>query len=613
MAYTFDQIFAADPANPANIAQNASIKIFAPGDATKTAIAITDTSGTPLPNPIPVNANGFGPAFSASIDRVAWEGGGFTGFFTSYEGMKQVALDAQTAAETAAATAGAEAAAVADAAIGDATAASTAAAASAATAASNASASATAAANAAALVGAPADTAIAAAVNNGASATKAALNATYVPKWKANTAYVAGEKVLSPNGDVVSAKTGFTSGASYSAANWDLSTSYATPASVTTLTKPLAARLPGNRAVFLGDSNTFGYNQQGENYPDAACLYSGGNLIKVKNAGVSGQTIAQIAARVQTDVIDTGANICFVMAGTNDLPSDTVDLEPLKTAYRNDIIEKLRAAGVTPILCSILPGEWSTARKSKIVQFNLWINRQAQVLGIPYVNFYKELVDPATGNWLSTYAVSPTSDAYHPNAAAYRRMGKIAYDTIAPWLPPAPAPLVANNIETTNKHYNGCFIIDSNADSMPDGNVAIGTSAGLNYALEDAAGYVGKAWRLTITNGTGDLSRGIQSPSTGHVAGNRIAVAAKVDIASADLPAGCGFIMDLAWNNGTTETVFKTGVQVTGGVAYVEAVVPAGATSVDVRRYFKVAASRTDTFKLGQITVRDLTALNTLN
>jgi hypothetical protein len=145
-----------------------------------TPLSITDPDGTPLPNPIPVNANGFGSAFAhATLDRVAWAGGGFTGFFTSYEGMKQVAVDAQSAAESAAATAGAEAAAVAEAAIAGATDEATAAAASAATAATNAASSATAAANAAALVGAPADTAIAAAVNNGASATKAALNATY--------------------------------------------------------------------------------------------------------------------------------------------------------------------------------------------------------------------------------------------------------------------------------------------------------------------------------------------------------------------------------------------------------------------------------------------------
>lgn len=240
MAYSFDQIFAADPSNPSNVAQNASITIFAPGDTSMTPIAITDPDGQALANPIPVNANGFGSAFMAGIDRVAWYGGGFTGFFTSYEGMKQVAVDAQAAAETAAATAGADAAVVATAAIGTATADAEAAAASASTAASNSAASATAAANSAALVGAPADTAMAAAANNSGSQFRGALNATIldkiktdsVPRWKATTAYLAGDKVLSPGGDIVSAKANFTSGATYSAANWDLSTSYASTAAV---------------------------------------------------------------------------------------------------------------------------------------------------------------------------------------------------------------------------------------------------------------------------------------------------------------------------------------------------------------------------------------------
>jgi hypothetical protein len=163
MAYSFDQIFAADPANPANIAQNAAVTIFAPGDVTMTPLAITDPDGTPLPNPIPVNANGFGSAFAhATLDRVAWAGGGFTGFFTSYEGMKQVALDAQTAAETAASTAAAEASTAVAPVIADAEAA---------TAAAN-----TAAANALA----PNDSTIAGYVN-GSGPTKAALDATYAP------------------------------------------------------------------------------------------------------------------------------------------------------------------------------------------------------------------------------------------------------------------------------------------------------------------------------------------------------------------------------------------------------------------------------------------------
>ena len=46
-----------------------------------------------------------------------------------------------------------------------------------------------------------------------------------VPRFKPLTAYVAGQQVVAPTGDIVSAKIDFTSGASYSAANWNLSRS----------------------------------------------------------------------------------------------------------------------------------------------------------------------------------------------------------------------------------------------------------------------------------------------------------------------------------------------------------------------------------------------------
>jgi len=76
--------------------------------------------------------------------------------------------------------------------------------------------------------------------------TRAELTATYagksdvVPKWKATTAYAAGDKVISPNGDIVSAKVAFTSGASYNAANWNTSATYVTQSSVTDPAGPLA-------------------------------------------------------------------------------------------------------------------------------------------------------------------------------------------------------------------------------------------------------------------------------------------------------------------------------------------------------------------------------------
>ena len=47
-----------------------------------------------------------------------------------------------------------------------------------------------------------------------------------IVRWAPNTIYTAGQQVVSPNNDVVSALAGFTSGASYVAANWVLSSTF---------------------------------------------------------------------------------------------------------------------------------------------------------------------------------------------------------------------------------------------------------------------------------------------------------------------------------------------------------------------------------------------------
>jgi len=56
------------------------------------------------------------------------------------------------------------------------------------------------------------------------AATMAQNTAGLIPAWKASTAYVANQRVIAPNGDVVAAKVNFTSGASYLATNWNAST-----------------------------------------------------------------------------------------------------------------------------------------------------------------------------------------------------------------------------------------------------------------------------------------------------------------------------------------------------------------------------------------------------
>lgn len=138
MDYTFDQIFAADPATPGNVASNASVVIFTPGDESKTPLALRKNDGSPMPNPVQTNAYGFAGVFIADIERVAWAGAEFSGFFTSYDGMAAESRLNRQASESAAASAELSAA----------------------------------------MVGAPADSVTAALVGNPATLTGAALSAT---------------------------------------------------------------------------------------------------------------------------------------------------------------------------------------------------------------------------------------------------------------------------------------------------------------------------------------------------------------------------------------------------------------------------------------------------
>ena len=73
----------------------------------------------------------------------------------------------------------------------------------------------------------------------------------FTPAWKANTAYPAGFRVVAPNGDIVSAKIAFTSGATYSAANWNSSVQDGRLAAVETKNMDQDARLNG-RALTAG-------------------------------------------------------------------------------------------------------------------------------------------------------------------------------------------------------------------------------------------------------------------------------------------------------------------------------------------------------------------------
>lgn len=145
--YPYRMQLAEDPSAPGNVARNAEVTFYDPADtAGTTPLTLKDPSGLPLANPVTTTSDGFIPALIGPVPEMMWKGAGYTGYLSSYEGLRD---EAQAAADQAGVSAAA------------------------------ASASEQAAKDAAALVDAPADQIMADTFTNPATQSYKALYATY--------------------------------------------------------------------------------------------------------------------------------------------------------------------------------------------------------------------------------------------------------------------------------------------------------------------------------------------------------------------------------------------------------------------------------------------------
>jgi hypothetical protein len=93
--YAFDMQLVVDPFNTSNVVANGQVFIYDTTDTGNLApLALKDPDGLPLSNPLMSNTNGFLGAFIATSPQVKWVSGAFVGYFNSFTGLRDVALDA---------------------------------------------------------------------------------------------------------------------------------------------------------------------------------------------------------------------------------------------------------------------------------------------------------------------------------------------------------------------------------------------------------------------------------------------------------------------------------------------------------------------------------------
>jgi len=122
--------------------------------------------------------------------------------------------------------------------------------------------------------------------------------------------------------------------------------------------------------VVLGDSNTQGY---GVNPQDAfparleALLRRSGRAVRVVNAGVMGDTLGGLLARLDSQV-PQGTRLVIVQGGFNDIDQDVP--ANVSAANMRAILARLQARGVKAVLCGFFDKKWDAIGRKFAAQYN---------------------------------------------------------------------------------------------------------------------------------------------------------------------------------------------------------------------------------------------------
>lgn len=187
------------------------------------------------------------------------------------------------------------------------------------------------------------------------------------------------------------------------------------------------------------------------------------------------------------------------------------DLESLTVAQyaanMSALVSAIQQAGPVVVLATIppsqnsRPGGSTTSYKGKVAAASMWLRQFAALNGLPLIDFYSLLVDPANGALKSGYVGSGGSS--FASVAAYKDMADLAVSTLAPYARPWAPVQVAFDTDPNNLIASPLSLPDSNSDGIPDGwQTEFDGSGTLISIVSDARFAGGKAVEIAATTPT---------------------------------------------------------------------------------------------------------------
>jgi lysophospholipase L1-like esterase len=309
------------------------------------------------------------------------------------------------------------------------------------------------------------------------------------------------------------------------------------------------------RAIPLGDSITQsnsavsggGVWTLSNGYAEATLMKGGGRFQVLSNAGVSGQTAAQILSRVITDVIAKGADVCLLQSGTNDLP--TCGTNAGITALMNTLEQTVRTllnAGVAVILTTPPANNNYPVACRNVQRFYYML---AQYYGLPLLDMFRLTVDASTGNYKATLS----ADGTHPNDLGAQTISDAFGASLAnPGSLIAPVYLAGFSEAASNNQanmlQNGSFAAGGTNPTGwgPNFTGATGASAAA------AAPYTGNTFTYTKSSGTGAYALfGAGASSASYSAGDTLVYSGHLKVTGLAASPN-GYTAALAFDSGGT-------------------------------------------------------------
>jgi lysophospholipase L1-like esterase len=289
--------------------------------------------------------------------------------------------------------------------------------------------------------------------------------------------------------------------------------------------------VPANLFAWLGDSlteNGVALSGQNTGFSDYgwqiwADAQLGGAMKTVINAGVIGETTAQILARVST-VIASGCTYCTVLGGRNDINNGSITAATIK-ANLDAIYNALLTSGITVIAATIPPtftgSGFVTASASQIeADVNDWIRRRAQsTSGMLLADFAAAIIDPTTSPGIAKSGMLRSTDNLHFAPRGARACGA------------ALAAALSGRVKTANVlavSATDCVGINASNNQQLDNPLLLATGSAVypatnGYLNGSTNANIAAAWEL-LTSGSPSVTPSIVARSDGMGNSQRLAI-----------------------------------------------------------------------------------------